>query len=61
MKVSSVVENSILTIHVHIKVDPTCGKILDMLPRERYVYYLNPMGSIVVLYVVVKIGIGAIA
>lgn len=41
--------------------DPTFGKIVDMLPRERYVHHVHPSGSIILLYAVVKIDIGVIS
>ena len=41
--------------------DPTFGKIIDMLPEERCVHHLHPTGSMIVLYVVVKMDIGVIA
>ena len=56
-----VVGNLILMIQVHIVMDLTFGKTVDMLPRERYVHYLHPTGSMIVLYVVVKMDIGAVA
>ena len=61
MSVSLMVGNLIWMIHVHIVMDPTFGKITNMLPRERCVHHLYPTRSIIVLYVVVKMDIGVIA
>ena len=61
MNMSLVVGNLILMIHVHIVMDLTFGKIVDMLPGERCVHHLHPTGSMIVLYVVVKMDIGVIA
>ena len=56
-----VVGSLILTIHAHIVMDPTLEDIAHMLPGERCVHYLHPTGSMIIIYVMVKIDIGVIA
>lgn len=54
MNVDLVVENDTLIIHFHIVVDPTLGEIVYMLLGKRCVHHLNPIGSMIVLYLVVE-------
>ena len=60
MNMSLVVGNLILIIHVHIVMDLTFGKIVDVLSIERYVHHLHPTGSMIVIYVAVEIEIRVI-
>lgn len=46
-----------MTIHVHIVMEPTFCKNVDMLLGERHVHNLNLIGSMVFLFVVVEIDI----
>lgn len=61
MKISLVVGNLILIIHVHIMMDLTLGKIVDMLPKERCVHHLHPTKSMIVLYMEVNMDISVIS
>lgn len=54
---SLIVANLILTIHVHIVVDPTFGKIVNILHGNQCVHHLNPIGNMTVLYVLVEMDI----
>ena len=61
MNVSLMVGNLIWMIHDHIMMDPTFGMTVDMLPGERCMHHLHPTGSMIFLYVVVKMDIEVIA
>lgn len=60
MNMSLVVGDLILMIYIHIMVNPTFGKIINVLSVERCVHHLDLIGSMVVLYVVVEMDIGVI-
>ena len=61
MNMILVVGNLILMIHVHIVMDLSFAKIIDMLHAVRCVHHLHPTRSMIVRYVVVKMDIGVIA
>lgn len=60
MNLNLVVENHIMMFCVHIVVDTTFGKIINMLPGKRCVHHLNPIRSMIISYVVVEIDIRVI-
>lgn len=57
MKKSLVVASLMLMNYVHILEDPTFEKIIEMLLGERGIHDLNPIGNIIINYVVVDMDI----